>query len=133
MKQWLILLAVVLCLGFASRAIAGSVDVDLDSDCSDPNRNTNPISATADTVTIWLTSNVNQYTGSYTVALYQGKTFVGSVCPSFTACGDPAQWYYAFVSFLSLGAPTGQVKVVVWEGCSPDRGKIVGSQTVTLN
>jgi hypothetical protein len=134
MKKWLILLAVLVAMGIgASKVMAGSVNVDLDNNCSDTNRNTYPITTTADPVTILINSNDNHFVGTYTVTVTDNKkNFIGSVCVEFTACGDPAQWYWGQVSFNSLlGGASGNLKVQVSEGCGAG-GKVVGGQTLLV-
>jgi hypothetical protein len=137
-KKLLLLVAVVLAVGFlfSSRAHAGSVNVDLDNDCSDSNRNTGVIDNDADPVTIWITSNEKQFVGQYLISVSIGGTTY-STCAYFNNCGDPHQWYWAQVSFdslLSSGEPTGKANVQVSEspeGCTAG-GKVVGGQTITV-
>jgi hypothetical protein len=129
--MWLILVAALLVISFGmtSKAIAGSVNVDLDND-----RNTAVIDNDADPVTIWVTiASEKHLAGEYTVVVTPKGELSQSVCVSLTACGTPHQWYWAQVSFDSLlnTDPVGQVNVQVLEGCGLD-GKVVGGQTVTV-
>jgi len=134
--MWLILLAALLVVGFGvtSKAFAGSVNVDLDNDCSDSNRNAGVIDNDSDPVTVWVTVASDKHLAAeYTVIVTPKGELAQSVCVSLTACGEPHQWYWAQVSFDSLlnTDPVGQVSVQVREGCGLD-GKVVGAQTVTV-